>query len=69
MKPRFQIMLMHSGLDDKGMYKMAYNIKDNDAKQYNMPENACTINMSRLQAIAIYGILNQAWAEFINNPW
>lgn len=46
-----------------------YFIKDNDAKQYRMPEMAVSIYFSdRQRATEVCVALNKEWSNFLANP-
>ena len=47
----------------------AWYIKDNDAKQYNMPEKAVTIFFKdRIDCSIVADKLNKEWSRFLSNP-
>lgn len=48
-------------------------IRDNQAKDFNMPEHAVSLNfgvhaMGRMRATAVCYDLNEEWQDFLNNP-
>ena len=48
----------------------SFTVKDNQAKKWNMPENAISLFLGNREAAqAIADILNREWAAFNRNPY